>query len=65
MPIEAATLEDRFWAKVWRCMHRWPCKKCCWPWIGIKGIARYDDPRECWLGWTHAGSFFPQDLARS
>jgi len=29
------TLEERFWAKVWRCTHRWPCKKCCWPWRKI------------------------------
>jgi len=35
MPVEGATLEERFWAKVWRCTHRQPCKKCCWPWRGI------------------------------
>ena len=25
-------IEQRFWSKVWRCSHRHPCKKCCWPW---------------------------------
>ena len=25
-------LEQAFWAKVWRCSHRHPCKRCCWPW---------------------------------
>lgn len=29
------TIEQRFWAKVWRCAHRYPCKKCCWPWREI------------------------------
>jgi hypothetical protein len=32
MPVEETTLEARFWAKVWRCTHRHPCKRCCWPW---------------------------------
>jgi hypothetical protein len=27
-----AEIEAAFWAKVWRCKHRWPCRKCCWPW---------------------------------
>ena len=26
------THEERFWSKVWRCMHRQPCQRCCWPW---------------------------------
>lgn len=29
------SLEACFWAKVWQCTHRHPCKKCCWPWKGI------------------------------
>jgi hypothetical protein len=33
MPLEALSLEERFWGKVWRCSHHWPCKKCCWPWL--------------------------------
>jgi hypothetical protein len=31
------SLEDAFWPRVWRCTHRAPCKKCCWPWKA-KGI---------------------------
>lgn len=27
-----AQLEHDFWAQVWRCTHRLPCKRCCWPW---------------------------------
>lgn len=27
-----ASLEERFWSKVWQCTHRSPCKRCCWPW---------------------------------
>lgn len=29
------SLEEAFWSQVWRCRHRWPCKKCCWPWRKI------------------------------
>jgi hypothetical protein len=25
-------IEQAFWSNVWRCTHRTPCKKCCWPW---------------------------------
>lgn len=25
-------VEQAFWARVWRCAHHWPCKRCCWPW---------------------------------
>ena len=25
-------IEQAFWARVWRCAHHWPCKRCCWPW---------------------------------
>jgi len=25
-------VEQAFWAQVWRCSHRSPCKRCCWPW---------------------------------
>lgn len=41
MTGEGTTLEARFWAKVWRCTHRQPCTKCCWPWKEI----------ECTLNW--------------
>ncbi len=27
------SLEERFWSKVWRCNHREPCKRCCWPYM--------------------------------
>ena len=27
-----AEIEEAFWANVWRCAHRKPCNKCCWPW---------------------------------
>ena len=27
-----AEIEQVFWSQVWRCTHRQPCKKCCWPW---------------------------------
>lgn len=31
------SLEERFWSHVWRCTHRLPCKRCCWPWTyGLK-----------------------------
>ena len=26
--------EQAFWANVWQCTHRHPCKRCCWPWRG-------------------------------
>jgi hypothetical protein len=49
------SLEERFWSKVWRCEHHWPCKKCCWPWPGVKldnfpwivlhTYGRFSDPR--------------------
>lgn len=29
------TIEQRFWAKVWRCTHRGTCRKCCWPWRSV------------------------------
>jgi hypothetical protein len=25
-------IENSFWSQVWRCTHRSPCKRCCWPW---------------------------------
>jgi Zinc-binding loop region of homing endonuclease len=31
-PPPFAILERQFWAQVWQCTHRHPCKKCCWPW---------------------------------
>ena len=27
------SLEARFWSKVWRCDHPYPCSRCCWPWL--------------------------------
>jgi hypothetical protein len=27
-----AEIEQAFWSCVWRCSHRWPCTRCCWPW---------------------------------
>jgi hypothetical protein len=36
-------LEQAFWAKVWRCDHRWPCKRCCWPWRGVDLSANWKD----------------------
>jgi hypothetical protein len=27
-----AEFERDFWAQVWQCTHRHPCKRCCWPW---------------------------------
>lgn len=35
MSLERATLEERFWSKVWRCTHKHPCKRCCWPWQSV------------------------------
>jgi hypothetical protein len=32
---ERQAVEQRFWAKVWQCSHRHPCKRCCWPWRSI------------------------------
>jgi hypothetical protein len=32
---DVAGIEQRFWNKVWRCEHRHPCRRCCWPWKGI------------------------------
>jgi hypothetical protein len=28
-------IEQAFWSKVWRCAHRTPCRKCCWPWRAV------------------------------
>lgn len=30
--VYMSNLEEMFWARVWRCTHRHPCKRCCWPW---------------------------------
>ena len=27
-----ANVDQCFWTQVWRCTHRHPCKRCCWPW---------------------------------
>ena len=38
MPIDMTGLrglERMFWPKVWQCTHRYPCKRCCWPWRAI------------------------------
>jgi hypothetical protein len=32
------SIADHFWSKVWRCTHRHPCKKCCWPWVQEHGL---------------------------
>lgn len=31
-PLSFADFERSFWARVWQCKHRHPCKRCCWPW---------------------------------
>jgi hypothetical protein len=33
--LSASDVETHFWSKVWRCGHRAPCKKCCWPWRSV------------------------------
>jgi hypothetical protein len=43
---EYPTAEERFWSKVWRCTHRWPCKRCCWPWRDVDLTACLHD---AWL----------------
>lgn len=55
-------LEERFWAKVWRCTHRWPCKKCCWPW-GTP--AQYITPEDCWVAWNLPVRFSDPALDRT
>lgn len=30
--LSFADFEQLFWSRVWRCTHRHPCKRCCWPW---------------------------------
>lgn len=43
-----------FWSQVWRCTHKHPCKRCCWPW----GVALdYQTATACWLGQYHHGTF--------
>lgn len=34
-PVSFAEFERSFWARVWRCRHRHPCKRCCWPWRAV------------------------------
>lgn len=34
-PLSWAAFERSFWARVWRCRHRDPCKRCCWPWRAV------------------------------
>lgn len=29
-------LEERFWAKVLRCVHGEQCRRCCWEWQGTR-----------------------------
>lgn len=31
-------LEERFWSRIWRCAHKPPCKKCCWPMLTDDGF---------------------------
>ena len=44
MGLERGTLEERFWANVWRCTYRWPCKTCCWPWWPEQGTDSEREP---------------------
>jgi hypothetical protein len=57
-------IEQEFWSRVWRCAHRQPCKRCCWPWLGKAGKARYDDPGQCCRGWYEGGVFNYHELPR-
>ena len=56
------TLEERFWSKVWRCTHRHPCKRCCWPWGGAQW---YRDPAHCLYRASEHGRFTDKRLDRS
>jgi len=42
---EVLTVQQLFWEKVWRCKHRHPCKKCCWPWKACNLTVQW---RELW-----------------
>jgi len=57
-----AAIEQRFWSQVWRCDHRWPCRRCCWPW---KRWGTETDPWERWRSINRYGSFFDPLLRRS
>jgi hypothetical protein len=49
---DAPSVEERFWSKVWRCTHRWPCKKCCRPWRAVDLTER-----ALYLTWQQHPSF--------
>lgn len=38
MSKDLCAMEQRFWSHVWRCAHRIPCRRCCWPWMGRDGL---------------------------
>jgi hypothetical protein len=61
---ELQDIEQRFWSMVWQCTHRHPCKKCCWPWIGVRGIAVYDNPQDCYRRKDRAALFSDPRLDR-
>jgi len=44
-------IEQAFWSKVWRCTHRFPCKRCCWPWLDLDLTANWK-----WT-WQQRGHF--------
>lgn len=35
------SLEEHFWSLVWRCTHRHPCQRCCWPWLPAFAKSRF------------------------
>ena len=37
------SLEARFWSHVWRCMHKHPCQRCCWPWLRHDGLYHFSE----------------------
>lgn len=54
MPL-IETVEQLFWTRVWRCIHRHPCKKCCWPWMK-------DTYGDVCCSWSSHGIFYHPTL---
>jgi hypothetical protein len=55
-------LVARFLERIWRCKHRHPCQRCCWPW-GTPD--QYDDPQECWRRRHTKATFYDKERDRS
>src|SRR4030095_4832344 len=55
MPL-SSEVDAGFWANVWRCTHRHPCKKCCWPWKTLDLSANW----KCI--WQQHAVFYHKDL---